>query len=230
MYCGDTKIESVTLIVAAAGQGKRMGLNYPKQFLEIDGEPLYAKSIEIAENSKFVKEIVIVTGKEYVDEIKKYCEEKGYKKIKSILEGGSERQYSIKKALDICSESSIISVQDGVRPFLKDRYFEESLNILNDKKEIMGVVVGVPVKDTIKKINSYGVVESTPKRDELYAAHTPQTFRGDILIKAYEAAQLDFYLGTDDSSLVERIGGKIKMLKGDYDNIKITTVEDLKYL
>lgn len=230
MYSGDTEIKNVTLILAAAGVGKRMGLNYPKQFLEIDGKPLYVKSLEVAEKSIFVKEIIIVTGKNFIENIKKECEKYNFKKVIKVIEGGSERQYSIKKALDLCSENSIISVQDGVRPFLKERYFEESIKILKENKNISGVIVGVPVKDTIKKINSLGVVESTPKRDELFAIHTPQTFRGDILKRAYKKAEEDIYLGTDDSSLVERIGGKIKLLLGDYDNIKITTVEDLKYL
>ncbi|WP_297404648.1 2-C-methyl-D-erythritol 4-phosphate cytidylyltransferase [uncultured Cetobacterium sp.] len=230
MYSGDTEVKNVTLILAAAGVGKRMGLDYPKQFLKIDGKALYIKSLEVAEKSIFVKEIIIVTGKDFIESIKNECKEHKFKKVIKVIEGGSERQHSIKKALDLCSEDSIISVQDGVRPFLKERYFKESIEILNKNKDIAGVVVGVPVKDTIKKINSLGVVESTPKRDELFAIHTPQTFRGDILKRAYKKAEEDIYLGTDDSSLVERIGEEIKLLLGDYDNIKITTVEDLKYL
>lgn len=126
--------------------------------------------------------------------------------------------------------SDIILVQDGVRPFLKAKYIEKSCELLDKETDLAGVVVGVPVKDTIKVVGIDGEILATPNRSGLIAVHTPQTFKGDILKKAYEQAEKDGFLGTDDSSLVERLNLKVKILIGDYDNIKITTQEDLRFL
>ncbi|MGL5087956.1 MAG: 2-C-methyl-D-erythritol 4-phosphate cytidylyltransferase [Cetobacterium sp.] len=227
MYCGDFKI---TLILAAAGVGKRMNLGYPKQFLEVEGKPLFIQTLEVAQNSTLIKDIIVVTGEDSVNFVKESCKKYNISKVKKVVKGGNERQYSIENALEYCELNSIIGVQDSVRPFLKERYFNESLELLTLDKKIDGVVIGVPLKDTIKKIDLNGMVIETPKREEYIAVHTPQIFRGEILKRAYKKAKEDIFLGTDDSSLVERIGGKIKVIIGDYDNIKITTVEDLKFL
>ncbi|MGL6024345.1 MAG: 2-C-methyl-D-erythritol 4-phosphate cytidylyltransferase [Cetobacterium sp.] len=227
MYCGDSKI---TLIVAAAGVGKRMNLGYPKQFLEVEGKPLFIHVLEIAQKSILIKDIIVVTGEDSIEFIKSSAEKYGVSKVKKIVKGGSERQYSIENALEYCEDNSIIGIQDGVRPFLKERYLSESLELLTLNKTLDGTVIGVSLKDTIKKINLDGTITETPRREEYIAVHTPQIFRAEILKKAYKKAREDMFLGTDDSSLVERIGGKVKVIIGDYDNIKITTVEDLKFL
>jgi len=105
-----------------------------------------------------------------------------------------------------------------------------SLEELDKNNELSGVIIGVPVKDTIKVVNDNGIITSTPERKSLMAANTPQVFRYEILKKAYDDAQNIKFLGTDDSSLIERIGGKVEVIIGDYDNIKITTPEDLKFI
>lgn len=227
MYCGDSKI---TLIIAAAGVGKRMKLGYPKQFLEIDGKPLFIRSLEVAERSEYVSEIIISTEQESIELVEQLCKKYKIFKVKNIISGGDERQYSIENALEYCEDNSIIAVQDAVRPFLKEKYFYQALEMFEEDLKIDGVVVGVPLKDTIKRVSIDGKVIETPKREEYIAVHTPQIFKGRILKEAYKKAREDNFLGTDDSSLVERIGGKVKILIGDYDNIKITTVEDLKFL
>ncbi|MGL4999064.1 MAG: 2-C-methyl-D-erythritol 4-phosphate cytidylyltransferase [Cetobacterium sp.] len=227
MYCGDFKI---TLILAAAGVGKRMNLGYPKQFLEISGKPLFIQTLEVAQNSTLIKDIIVVTGEDSISFVEDSCEKYNISKVKKIVKGGSERQYSIGNALEYCDDNCIIGIQDSVRPFLKEKYFNESLELLTLDKKIDGVVIGVPLKDTIKKIDLNGMVVETPKRDEYIVIHTPQIFRSEILKRAYKKAKEDMFLGTDDSSLVERVDGKIKVIIGDYDNIKITTVEDLKFL
>lgn len=230
MYGGDSKVENISLVVAAAGVGKRMGLGYPKQFLEYEGKPLFIHSLQVAQETSSVKEIVVVTGKENIDIVKEHCKNFEIHKVVAVVAGGAERQNSVHSALKYCDSKNVIAVQDGVRPFLKARYFKEALDILNSDTSLAGVVVGVPVKDTIKIIDSSGQIVDTPVRSHLVAAQTPQIFRGEILKKAYEDAENNGFLGTDDSSLVERIQGKIKILLGDYDNIKITTQEDLKFL
>lgn len=227
MYCGDSKI---TLIIAAAGVGKRMKLGYPKQFLEIDGKPLFIRSLEVAERSEYVSEIIISTEQESIELVEQLCKKYKIFKVKNIISGGDERQYSIENALEYCEDNSIIAVQDAVRPFLKEKYFYQALEMFEEDLKIDGVVVGVPLKDTIKRVSIDGKVIETPKREEYIAVHTPQIFKGRILREAYKKAREDNFLGTDDSSLVERIGGRVKILIGDYDNIKITTVEDLKFL
>lgn len=225
MYSSNFK---VTMIVAAAGVGKRMGLGYPKQFLEYKGNPLFIMPLEVAQNSNIVDEIIVVTNKENVSLVENYCNQYGLSKVVKVTEGGKERQNSIYNALKYDNNSDIILVQDGVRPFLKEKYIEECCRVVAEER--LGAVVGVQVKDTIKVINENFEVVSTPKRADLIAVHTPQAFEGKLLKEAYEIAERENFLGTDDSSLVERIGGKVKIVLGDYDNIKITTQEDLKFL
>ena len=225
MYSSNFK---VTMIVAAAGVGKRMGLGYPKQFLEYKGKPLFIMPLEVAQNSNIVDEIIVVTNKENVSLVENYCNQYGLSKVVKVTEGGKERQNSIYNALKYDNNSDIILVQDGVRPFLKEKYIEECCRVVAEER--LGAVVGVHVKDTIKVINENFEVVSTPKRADLIAVHTPQAFEGKLLKEAYEIAERENFLGTDDSSLVERIGGKVKIVLGDYDNIKITTQEDLKFL
>lgn len=229
MYSGNIEIK-YTLVVAAAGVGKRMGLSYPKQFLQYKGKPLFVNVLEVAENSNIVKDIIVVTKEDLIEEVKNLCEKFKIKKVSNVVAGGSERQESIYNALKYCDENSIIAVQDGVRPFFKERYIEESYKELLNNKEINGVVVGMPVKDTIKVVDENGMIVSTPKRSTLYLAQTPQVFRGKILIEAYEKAEKEEFMGTDDSSLVERYFGKVKLIEGDYENIKITTIDDIKFL
>lgn len=229
MYCGDTEIEyKVTVIVAAAGVGKRMKLGYPKQFLEWNGKPLFITPLEVANNCSLVDDIIVTTNKENVEIVKDLCRKFKITKLKAVTPGGKERQNSIYNAL-LCDENSdIILVQDGVRPFLKEKYIKECCDIV--AKEKKGAIVGVKVKDTIKIINENMEVVSTPLRENLIAVHTPQAFPGNILKAAYKKAEEDEFLGTDDASLVERMGYPVKIVPGDYDNVKITTQEDLKFL
>lgn len=230
MYCSKTKIKEKTVfILAAAGKGKRMGLDYPKQFLKINEEPLFYYSLKTAFRNKKIDEIIIVTNKENINYIKDYCKEKKFDtKVKKIIAGGEERQNSVYNAIKEINEAKYVIIQDAARPFLKEKYIEESLKILENGYD--ACVIGVKCKDTIKKINSSNEIVETPKRDELVAIHTPQTFKFELIKFAHEKAVEENFYSTDDSALVERIGKKVKFIQGDYDNIKITTVEDLKYL
>ena len=217
-------------ILAAAGVGKRMGLNYPKQFLEYEGKPLFIKSLEIANLSK-VTDIIIVTNAEYVKKVEEIVMEYNIQNIKKVVSGGKERQDSIYNALKEVKElDSFLAVQDGVRPFLEKSYLDHGYDILLKNKELSGVAVGVKVKDTIKKVSQDGIILETPERKNLIAIQTPQIFRTRELLEAYKKAYKENYLGTDDSSLVEKNGGIVKVIEGSYNNIKVTTPEDLKFL
>lgn len=226
MYSSNAEI-NYYYIVAAAGVGKRMGLDYPKQFLEVDGKPIFIKTLEVIEKNRRVTGIIVVTNKEYIVEVKKMCKTFKITKVIDVVSGGIERQDSIYNALELIPKDSIIGIQDGVRPFIEDRYIEDSYAKLMKEIDLDGVVVGVPVKDTIKVVDSKGQIVVTPKRDCLFAAQTPQVFRGEILHRSYEQARKQKFLGTDDSSLVEKLGGCVGTLAGSYENIKITTPEDL---
>lgn len=234
MHSSHSKIKNI-LIVAAAGYGKRMQLSYPKQFLEYKEKPLFMQSIMVGDTSEYIDMIIIVTQKENIQLINDVCKENNIRKIYQIVEGGTERQESIYNGLkeveniENLDKNPVIFVQDGVRPFFKEKYIKDSLDEINNNN-VDGVVIGVPVKDTIKIIDENGFIISTPERKTLIGANTPQVFKHKILKKAHEIAKKTNFLGTDDSSLVERIGGKIKIIIGDYDNIKITTPEDLKFI
>ncbi len=218
-------------IVAAAGSGKRMGLSKPKQFLEFDGEPIFIKTLKTIDKTSSVDAIIVVTGKEHINLVKSYIKKFEIKKILDVIEGGAERQNSIFNAIKSIEniEEYIIGVQDGVRPFLKEEYINKPYEYLKSEKNYDGYIIGVKVKDTIKVIDGEKILE-TPSRETLIAAQTPQVFRGEILKKAYEEAEKNGFVGTDDASLVENIGGKVGFLEGSYENIKITTVEDLLHL
>lgn len=229
MYSSKSKIDKkVVLILAAAGIGKRMGLNYPKQFFEYKGKPLFLYPLEVAQNSKIIDEIIVVTNGENVDIVKNLCQKYNISKVKSVIKGGDERQNSVYNGICAIDSCDIVLVQDGVRPFLKEKYIEECCRVVVEENS--GAVVGVPVKDTIKMIDDTNSITNTPTRKNLIAVHTPQVFSYDILKRAYEKAMNDNFLGTDDSSLVERMGEKVKIVIGDYDNVKITTPEDLSML
>ena len=230
MYSSNSEIKKkVTFILAAAGQGKRMNLNSPKQFLDYKGEPLFYSSLKIAFDNKYIDDIIIVTNKENLNFMVKYCQDKNlFSKVKYIVEGGSERQYSIYNAIKKIEDTDIVIIQDAARPFLKDKYIEESIKILDNNCD--GAIIGVKCKDTIKIIDENGIVLKTPNRDSLIMVHTPQAFKFEILKKAHQMAEEKKILATDDASLVEMISGKVKIIYGDYDNIKITVQEDLKFL
>ncbi|MBP9479442.1 MAG: 2-C-methyl-D-erythritol 4-phosphate cytidylyltransferase [Sebaldella sp.] len=216
-------------IVPAAGLGKRMGLDIPKQYYKIRKKPIFIRTLEVIDRCDSVDGIYVAVNKEDVSLVEDYIEDFNIKKVKKIIIGGSERQYSIYNALCEIEDEAIIAVQDGVRPNIKDDYIIEPYKILMEDKNLDGVVVGTSLKDTVKIIDKDGFIIDTPKRSTLFAAHTPQIFKSTVLKKAYKKAMDDNFLGTDDSSLVERIGGKIKIFEGLSDNIKITTKEDLKF-
>lgn len=214
------------VIIVAAGSGKRMRSAIAKQYIELKGRTILSYTIETFNNSENIDDIVLVTSSDAVDYVRrKIIEKYGFDKVRTIVEGGAERQDSVYKGLKaVDSDTDVVLIHDGVRPFVADKYIAELESIA---MEFGGCVLGAPVKDTIKVCDSEGYITDTPKRETLWLAQTPQCFKYDIIMKAYEKAEKEGYRGTDDSMLAERLGIRIKMVKGDYDNIKITTPEDL---
>lgn len=213
-----------SVIIVAAGSGKRMNLGINKQYLKLEEKEMIAHTIDAFYNNGNIDEIIICIKKEeeefFINEIlNKY----NYENIK-IAYGGEERQDSIYNALkEINKNCEVVLIHDGARPFINDDIINRSIEVAKEKQ---AVVVGVPVKDTIKVVEN-GLIKHTPQRSSLWSAQTPQTFKYDLIMKAYEEAYKNNYYGTDDSMLVEFIGQSVSMIMGSYNNIKITNPEDI---
>lgn len=222
----DLKDVFVSVIIPAAGMGRRMNSSINKQFMPLYKKPVLAHTIEKFVKCDNVNEIIVVVREDEINTcIDEVIKPYGLHKVKKIIAGGEERKDSVYNGLkEVCSQCRIILVHDGARPFVTEDHINSSIiGSLNHG----ACVVGVPVKDTIKIINSCNDILDTPNRETLWAVQTPQTFSYNLLIKAHEESTNMGYSATDDSMLVEKLGHTVKMIKGSYDNIKITTPEDL---
>ena len=215
-----------TVVIAAAGIGKRMGADRPKQFLEIKDKPVLYYTINAFEKNRSVDSIVIVTGVENIEFCSKEIVEKyDFKKVKAIIEGGKERQNSVHNALNALNyDTDIVLIHDGARPFVMQ---EDIDKVISFSHKYDGAVLAVKSKDTVKVADENGFVKGTPDRKFLWNIQTPQGFSYSLLKEAYDKAASDGFIGTDDSSLVERLGKRVKLVEGHYTNIKITTKDDL---
>lgn len=220
-------MSKVTAIILAGGTGSRMGTKIKKQYIQLKGKEVIAYTIDVFNQLEEVDDIVVVTGKEEVEYMRQeICKKYNFNKVVSVVEGGKERQDSVSNGINaINSSCEYVIVHDGARPFIKANTIRECLA---KTKEIGASIVGVPVKDTIKVCNAKtGEIEATPNRDKLWSVQTPQIFKTEIIKEAHSYAIRNNIYGTDDSSLVEAMGGKVHMVIGEYTNIKLTTPEDL---
>ena len=223
-------MNKITAIVLAAGSGSRMKSKTKKQFMEIKGKPVIWYSLFEFEKSR-VDEIILVTGKEDIDYCKKEIVEKyNLKKIKNVVAGGSERYESVYNGLKEVT-GNIVLIHDGARPLINNEIIERSIEgtIKSD-----ACVVGVPVKDTIKRANKEGYMIDTPNRSELWITQTPQSFKTDLVKMAYKKMKEELEKGntnlniTDDAMVVEEFTtNQVRFVQGDYKNIKVTTPEDI---
>ena len=220
-------MKRVIALIPAAGMGKRMGAAINKQYLLLAGIPIVARTISVFENSPIVDDIYIVTPEAEIP----FCREEvvnanGFAKVRAIIAGGAERQHSVLNGLRAVSDpddDDVVLIHDGVRPFVSPDIIQRAVSVAIRSD---GALVAVPAKDTIKIIVD-DAVQETPPRETLWQAQTPQAFRYGIIRNAHEQAAAEGFLGTDDASLVERLGGQVQVVMGDYRNIKITTPEDL---
>ncbi len=224
--------EKVVAIVPAAGLGKRFGPGTNKPFQSLSGKPIIVWSLEILEAVVDIAEIIPVLKNEDMEHGAKVFEANSLSKIKKIAPGGRERQDSVYNGLKLIEDKNcLVLIHDGVRPLIDRDLIEKTIKEL---KDCDGVVTGVPLKDTIKEVQSseFGVqseiiIKKTLNRNVLWAIQTPQVFPYNSLFTAYEKAMKEGFYSTDDAALIERYGGKIKVTMGSYKNIKITTPEDL---
>lgn len=218
--------KKITAIVLAAGSGRRMGGDIPKQYMELSGKPVIYYSLKVFQDST-VDDIVLVVSDEYIEYCRKEIVERyGFSKVTDIISGGRERYDSVRNGLEVCESADYVLIHDGARPLITGDMVKRSIATLEEET---GCSVAVKAKDTIKisDENDYGV--DTPDRRYVWQVQTPQSFRRRELVAAYEklVASGDTAI-TDDTMIMERYGGvKIKLIDGSYANIKITTPEDL---
>lgn len=212
------------VIIPAAGSGKRMGAGYNKLFLPLDNRPIIDHTLNIFLKDACCNRIILVIQPNDKILFEEIFKKDHYSKIR-IVDGGSERQYSVYNGLKAADNKGIILVHDGARPFIQAETIKQLVRFASDYG---AAIAAVPVKDTIKRVNAMEVAE-TIDRSSLWQIQTPQAFRYSVLKDAHDQAKSEDFLGTDEAALVERMGHPVKIVASDYDNIKLTTPEDLYF-
>lgn len=213
----------VGVVVVAAGQGKRMGRGYNKQFIPLGDRPLLVHTLQVFERMANVAHVVLVTSEGDLARCQALCRAYNLTKVSDVVAGGETRQESTRCGLARIRAEWVL-VHDGARPFVTEVVVAD---LIASMRTYGAAVLAVPVKDTIKKVNAAGFVESTPPREQLWAVQTPQAFCTAELQRAHEQAAALGIDVTDDAMLMERMGRDVYVVRGDYDNIKLTTPEDV---
>ena len=218
----------VAAIIPAAGVGRRMGRDTPKQYLTLGNRPILARTLEVFEGLAEITEIVVVASPAMLD----FCQHQvitphGFKKVLRLVPGGKERQDSVYNALKVLQRQNdwdLIVVHDGVRPCITP---DEVIRVLRAAQQHGAAILALPAQDTVKKVNRQGRIQKTLNRQDIWLAQTPQAFGAAILWRAFvEAYSREFY-GTDEASLVEALGLPVMVEPGSPFNIKVTTPADL---
>lgn len=207
-------------IVLGAGNGTRMKTEKSKLLLEIMGKTVIERSVNAFLDIADVDEVIVAVRQEDVDTFASLLDDDRV----SFVIGGATRQQSVKNAVDCVEDANLIVIHDGARPLIKAEDIENTIRVAYENG---AAAVGVPVKDTIKVIDNENTVIDTPDRSKLFAVQTPQIFNYELYKNALEKAEQDGKDFTDDCQLIEYAGGKVKMVQGSYDNIKITTPDDI---
>ena len=216
-----------TAIVLAAGQGKRMHTKIQKQFLEIKGYPVLYYSLRCFQDSPLIEDIILVTGEESVLYCQKEIVDKyGFTKVTKVIPGGKERYDSVYQGLLACENSDYVLIHDRARPFITEEILERGLT---GAEETGACAVGMPSKDTVKIADESGYIAETPDRSKVWMIQTPQIFQYALIRNAHESIRTrEMSNVTDDAMVVEQETGiKVRLAEGSYQNIKITTPEDL---
>jgi len=219
-----------TVLIPAAGMGRRMAASVNKQYLDLAGKPILAHTLALFDQHPQIEHIYPILPADEID----YCREQiisaySFRKVRKLVAGGAERQDSVRngllaiKADGFDQPERIVLVHDGARPLFNTQLIAELLNTIAEQG---ACIIAAPAKDTIKEVVN-GVICGTPERKRLWQAQTPQGFRYQLLAEAFRGADEVGFIGTDDASLLERIGQPVAVLAGDYRNIKVTTPEDL---
>lgn len=212
------------VVIPAAGRGKRMGADRNKLLLELNGVPVIIHTLRVFEKDALCSGVILVIHPDDHETLTQLLKQYKIEKVAHMVQGGEERQHSVFEGLK-AAEADIVMVHDGARPFIKQTVIRRlSETAASDG----GAIAAVPVKDTIKKVQN-GLVTETVERSSLWSVQTPQAFQLEVLMNAHQEAVRTGFLGTDEASLVEKTGGKVAVIESDYDNIKLTTKEDLVF-
>lgn len=218
----------VSVIFPAAGQGKRMQTDVNKVLLNLAGVPMLVHTLQRFSNCAAVDELIIVAAADEILFLQQMLDKVSGLKSFKIVVGGAERQFSVENALKaVRDDANIILVHDAARPLISSSVIEA---VIDAARQGGAAIAAVRAKNTIKFIDNDGIVQSTPERSGLWEIQTPQGFQRDILLAAYHKARQDGFVGTDDASLVERLGIAVRVIESDYRNIKVTTPEDLLFV
>ncbi len=213
---------TVWAILVAAGRGERLGLEHPKAFAKLGKDPLLAEPLRRLEDSEWIDGIVVVAPPEWEEPAILLAEELGCGKAVACVAGGATRTDSVRAGLaEVPADALVILVHDAARPLVTDEVIERVLAPLSEGWD--GVVPGLPVSDTLKRVGRDGAVDETVSRDSLYAVQTPQAFVADVFRRAVAAGAG----ATDCAGLVEAAGGRVKVVEGDPRLLKVTTTDDL---
>ncbi|MDI6815248.1 MAG: 2-C-methyl-D-erythritol 4-phosphate cytidylyltransferase [Dehalococcoidales bacterium] len=212
--------QKVGAIIVAAGRSRRMG-GVDKVFALLGGKPVLARVIDTFQRCHSVHQVVVVVSEQSLDQCQQLVAEQGWSKIIDVCPGGKRRQDSVVAGLSWLKDCEWVVIHDGARPLVTADLIDRGLEAA---KETGAAVAAVPVTDTIKVAGDDQFVQGTPPRRNLWAVQTPQVFRFDIIAEAYRQAKVEV---TDDASLIEQLGYKVKLYMGSYDNIKVTTPDDL---
>lgn len=215
---------SVSAIIVAAGTSKRMNDGVDKLAVQLSGKPLLAWTISRFESTEIIDEIIVVTREDEIAKVKEMAKSEGFRKVSSIVKGGAYRQQSAQNGLKAVSkDSKVVLIHDGARPLIRTSDIKQ---IVASAKENGAVLLAVPSKDTVKEVQN-GIVTQTLPRESVWLAQTPQGFKKELLQEAFSSAEKEGYIGTDEASLVERIGKDVTILEGHSSNIKVTVTSDI---
>lgn len=215
----------VCAIVVAAGKGTRMGAKVNKQFLNLKDKPILYYTLMAFQNCSLVDNIILVTAEKEIDYTKNEIVKKyDINKVSDVVFGGAERQYSVYNGLKAAKDCHIVLIHDGARPFVDEKIISEGIKYA---EKFGSSACGVKPKDTIKLIDDHSFSKETLNRDKLFIVQTPQCFKYELILNCHEKVMQEGIKVTDDTSVVEHCGEKVYLYEGSYNNIKITTPEDL---
>lgn len=213
------------VVLPAAGSGKRMGAGQNKLFLELLGKPILIHTLEVFEQDRNCTGIWLAVKPEERVLIQEMLVSYGISKVKGLPDGGAERQHSVHSCMKEMEQVDIVLVHDAARPFITHDIIA---NLVQSANDFGAAIAGVRAKDTMKKVRD-GIIEETVDRESLWMIQTPQAFRFDLIVEAEDVAEKVGFLGTDEAMLVERLGHAVHIVESTYENVKMTTKEDLLF-
>lgn len=214
-------------VVPSAGTGARIGLSTSKPYIKLWNKPILAYTLAALNNASCIDEIIVAVNRKDMAKAEHIRKKYRINKLRHIIKGGATRFESVSNCLKMLdNDTDYVVIHDGARPFITEDKIKKAIRVARGR--VAACVVGLPLVPTLKKVDKRHTVVSTPPRYLYWTAQTPQVFKKELIVKAYELAKRKKLKPTDDSMLVELLGKKVKMIKGSSSNIKITTKVDLE--